>query len=169
MISRKTMVAFVVLTLGGTAAGAAGGHGRYSLAPEAHAHTRADRRGAPTASHGQAGRAKDYKSLVSALKKSGLDVRRGGRVSQPFFSVRGRTLAVGGESVQVFEYAKASAAERDARRVEPSGSSVGTSMPMWVGTPHFYKGGRLIVLYVGGDQRVIKALENALGPQFAGK
>jgi hypothetical protein len=115
------------------------------------------------------GGAKDYRSLVRAIRKSGMSVRRGGRVSQPFFSVRGRTLNLGGESVQVFEYAKAAAAGRDAKRVEPSGSGVGTSMPMWVGTPHFYKGGRLIVLYIGSDQSVIKALEDAFGAQFAGK
>lgn len=117
----------------------------------------------------QAAAAKDFRSLVSSLRKSGLTVRRAGRVSQPFFSVKGRALTAGGEPVQVFEYASAKAAEREAGRVEPSGSGVGTSKASWMGPPHFYKGGRLIVLYVGSDGGVIKALEGALGPQFAGK
>lgn len=116
-----------------------------------------------------AGHAKDFKGLMSRLRAGGARVVRAGGVSQPFFSVRGRALTVNGEQVQVFEYAKAAAAEREARLVDPSGSSVGTSMMSWVGPPHFYKSGRLIVLYVGGDQDVIKALESALGPQFAGK
>lgn len=168
MANRKTIVAFMILMLGVNAAGATGGHGQYFVAYVAHVHDGAHRRVVPSPpAHG--GTAKDYRGLVSALKKSGMTVRRGGRVSQPFFSVRGRTLNLGGESVQVFEYARAAAAGRDAKRVEPSGSGVATSMPMWVGTPHFYKSGRLIVLYVGSDQSVIKALENALGPQFAGK
>jgi hypothetical protein len=167
MANRKTIAAFVILTLGIPAAGAASGlrHPPMSGAPgQTVAH-----RAAPPPSHEQSGKAKDYKSLVSALKKSGMTVRRGGRVSQPFFSVGGRTLNLDGESIQVFEYARASAAGRDAKRVEPSGSGIATSMPMWVGTPHFYKGGRLIVLYVGENSSVTKALENALGPQFAGK
>ena len=116
-----------------------------------------------------AGHAKDLKGLMSRLRAGGARVVRAGGVAQPFFSVRGRALTVNGEQVQVFEYAKAAAAEREARLVDPSGSSVGTSMMSWVGPPHFYKSGRLIVLYVGGDQDVIKALESALGPQFAGK
>ena len=60
----------------------------------------------------------------------------------------------------------AKAAEREAKVVD---SAVGTSVPMWVAPPHFYKSGRLIVLYVGQSSPVIIALERALGPQFAGK
>lgn len=167
MVNRKTIAAFVIVTLGIPIAGATGEWRRYPSVSDAHVHTDAHRAAPPA--HEQSGRAKDYRSLLSALKKSGITVRRGGRVSQPFFSVGGRTLNLGGESVQVFEYARAAAAERDAKRVAPSGSGVATSMPMWVGTPHFYKGGRLIVLYVGDNQSVVKALEDALGPQFAGK
>lgn len=116
-----------------------------------------------------AGHAKDLKGLMSRLRAGGARVGRAGGVSQPFFSVRGRALTLHDEQAQVFEYAKAAAAEREARLVDPSGSSVGTSMMSWMGPPHFYKGGRLIVLYVGGNQDVIKALESALGPQFAGR
>ncbi len=116
----------------------------------------------------RAGPVKDLKGLIGGLRAGGARVRRAGRVSQPFFSVRGRALTMHGEQVQVFEYANAEAAEREARLVDPSGSSVGTSMMSWTGPPHFYKGGRLIVLYVGGNRGVIRALESALGPQFAG-
>jgi hypothetical protein len=116
----------------------------------------------------RAGPVKDLKGLIGKLRAGGSRVRRAGRVSQPFFSVRGRAIAVRGEQVQVFEYANAAAAEREAKLVDPSGSSVGTSMMSWTGPPHFYKGGRLVVLYVGGNQDVIRALESALGPQFAG-
>ena len=115
-----------------------------------------------------AGRAKDLKGLVSRLRAGGARVGRAGRVSQPFFSVMGRALTVNGEQVQVFEYASARAAEREAGLVGPTGSPVGTSMVSWVAPPHFYRSGRLIVLYVGGDAGLIKALRDVLGPQFAG-
>ena len=38
----------------------------------------------------------------------------------------------------------------------------------WIATPHFYGAGRLLVLYVGDEQRTIRALDLLLGPQFAG-
>lgn len=113
--------------------------------------------------------AKNLNDLINRLRARGRKVLRGGKVSQPFFSSAGRTINVDGEQVQVFQYANAKAAEREAKAIDPQGSAVGTSMPMWVAPPHFYKSGRLIVLYVGQSSSVIRALDRALGPQFAGK
>jgi hypothetical protein len=112
---------------------------------------------------------KNLKDLINRLRANGEKVGRAGKVSQPFFSVKGQVITIGGEHVQVFEYASAKAAEREAKSVSGSGSSAGATMPLWVAPPHFYKNGRLIVLYVGENSTVIKALERILGPQFAGK
>jgi hypothetical protein len=90
------------------------------------------------------------------------------RVSQPFFSAPGRIITISGEPVQVFEYANASAAEADARRVSADGMTIRTSKPTWMATPHFFKSGKLIVLYVGANQTVVDLLQNAQGNQFAG-
>jgi len=46
---------------------------------------------------------------------------------------------------------------------------VGTTKPHWIGAPHFYKKEKLLVLYIGDNDGVLKALEGALGRQFAGK
>ncbi len=117
----------------------------------------------------QSGPVRDLESLIRSLRANGAAVRRAGRISQPFFSVRGRVITVGGERVHVFQYARAEDAERDAGRVSQTGASVGTSMMSWMAPPHFYKAGRLIVLYVGSDTSTTRALERALGPQFAGR
>lgn len=69
--------------------------------------------------------------------------------------------------MQAFEYPSEAEARADAAQVAPDGSSVGASRPMWVASPHFFQRDRLIVLYVGEDQTVLKALEGALGPAFA--
>ncbi len=53
--------------------------------------------------------------------------------------------------------------------VSADGSSIGTTMMTWVATPHFYKAGKLIGLYVGDDSNVLGILEEVLGPQFAGR
>jgi hypothetical protein len=110
----------------------------------------------------------DIDTLVEALKAQGLGVERAGGVSQPFFSVEGRALTVNGENVQVFQYRTAEAAAKEAGRISPDGSGTGTSMVSWVGTPHFFRGGKLIVLYVGDDPNVLGALRAHLGAQYAG-
>ena len=38
---------------------------------------------------------------------------------------------------------------------------------MWMATPHFFKSGKLIVLYLGDDVEVMTLLTGLLGPQFA--
>jgi hypothetical protein len=90
------------------------------------------------------------------------------KVSQPFFSARGRIMKTNGEAVQVFQYLTPSAADADARRVSADGSTIGTSKPMWMATPHFFKSGNLIVLYVGANQTILELLQTSLGDQFAG-
>ena len=89
-------------------------------------------------------------------------------MSQPFFSVKGRVLLVNDEAVQVFEYGSAAAAEAEARRVNSSGTVIGTSSMSWMAPPHFYRKGNLIVLYVGANATVQRTLEAVLGAQFAG-
>jgi len=110
----------------------------------------------------------DYVSLVDALRAQDAVIEPSGKVSQPFFTVKGRVIQVNSQDVQVFEYADEAAADAEAELVAPNGSSVGTMMVTWMGSPHFYSAGRLIVLYVGDDAAAIDLLETVLGPQFAG-
>lgn len=106
--------------------------------------------------------------LMADLRARGVTVGRGGTVSQPFFSTKGRIITVNKSDVQVFEYANALLAEAEAKRISPSGAGTGTSMVSWIATPHFYRRGNVIALYVGDDASVIEALTAALGRQFAG-
>lgn len=119
----------------------------------------------------QPAQATDYQSLIDKLRAGGVSVdpAADGRLSQPFFSVPGRLVVVAGDPIQVFEYENTEAAESESRRVSPNGASVGTTMITWAGAPHFYKNGRLVVIYVGSNEEVLEALEKVLGPQFAGE
>ena len=111
----------------------------------------------------------DQASLVAVLQSAGATVEVGETLSQPFLSPQGNILKVKGADVQVFEYPSPEAMEAEAAQLSADGSSTVTSVINWIDTPHFYKAGRLIVLYVGGDEEVLGLLEQALGPQFAGK
>ena len=74
-----------------------------------------------------------------------------------------------GEDVQVFEFGSAEEADTVTQSISADGSSIGTSMVGWVAPPHFYKAGQTIVIYVGSDDGVISALQEAMGAQFAGR
>lgn len=110
----------------------------------------------------------DLDSLVESLQANGATVEKADPVSQPFFKPQGQVLVVNGQDVQVFEYDSEASANAEADLVAPDGSSVGTSIMTWIATPHFYKSGKLIVLYVGDQDDTINVLEAVLGTQFAG-
>jgi hypothetical protein len=111
----------------------------------------------------------DLGSLSQALRAAGATIESSETISQPFFSVEGRILKVNDADVQVFEYKSAEALEADAAQVSTDGGSVGTSMISWMATPHFFKSGRVLVLYVGDDAAILDLLTDALGGQFAGR
>ena len=110
----------------------------------------------PIVSHG--GSVIDYISLVDNLRAVGAAIDFAGNVSQPFFAPQGQVLTVNGEDVQAFEFAGVEEADTAAETVSADGSSIRTSKVGWVAPPHFYKSGKLIVIYVGGDGDVIDVL-----------
>ncbi len=120
----------------------------------------------PTTSHG--GPVQDYVSLIDQLRAHGATVDPAGDVSQPFFSVSGHIITVNGEHVQVYEYATDDAANAEAARISPDGGTIGNTIVDWVAPPHFYKAGKIIVLYVGNTAHVLQPLFAVLGSQFAG-
>ena len=108
--------------------------------------------------------------LIDPLLATSAEVKVTGEVvSEGIFSVDGRVFEVYGETVQVMNYGDAAALEAEATRISPDGSSVGTTMVMWVGSPHFFRTESLIALYVGESASVLEALTKVMGPQFAGR
>ena len=121
----------------------------------------------PKLSHG--GPVLDYVSLLDSLRAGGASVEPAGEIEQPFFSVTGRVIKVNGGDVDVFEYDDSDDADAEAKKVSPDGRWVGKIHVNWVATPHFYKRGKLLVIYVGDTSNVLEVLETAVGPQFAGR
>jgi len=107
--------------------------------------------------------------FMEALREKGVEPEMGDAVEQVFLSVIGNFVTFDGESIQVFEYDSAETMESDALLVSPDGGAIGTSMVTWVATPHFYKKGRILVLYVGDNAQTLELLESILGTQFAGR
>ena len=111
----------------------------------------------------------DRASLISELRAAGANVEVVGEVDQPFLSVSGTMIKLQGEDVQVFQYSSAAEMEGQAAPISRDGTAVGTRKIHWIGSPHFFKQGRVLVLYVGTNQKVEKTLEAVLGQQFAGQ
>jgi hypothetical protein len=111
----------------------------------------------------------DQTSLIEALRAGGAEVELGDSIEQAFFNVTGQIIKVNDQDVQVFEYESAEKMEADAKQVASDGGSIGTSMVTWIEPPHFFKSGRVLVLYVGQDQAVTDLLKGVLGEQFAGQ
>ena len=116
-----------------------------------------------------AGPVTDYASLIDKLRTAGVSVEPAGEVEQPFLSIIGKMIKLYDEDVQVFQYSSAAEMEAQAAPISRDGMAVGTRKIFWVGPPHFFKQGRLLVLYVGDNDKVLKALEAVLGRQFAGQ
>jgi hypothetical protein len=111
-------------------------------------------------------------AFFAALRQHGASVMPGqmlSRESTPYFEVSAQVVLVNTGTVNVFEYPDAGAAARDAGRVSPDGSSVGNTAISWIGPPHFYRDGRLIVIYAGDAPAVLQPLEAVLGAPFAGR
>jgi hypothetical protein len=125
-------------------------------------------------SHG--GPVQDQVSLIDALRSKNVTVDISGTIAQPFLNPQsGTTVRLSGgplitpADLQVFEYGSASAASADAQRISSDGSGTATTKISWVGPPHFFLKGRVMVLYVGSDPAVLTLLQSLLGPQFAGR
>ena len=131
---------------------------------------------APIVSHG--GPVEDYISLVDTLRAAGATVDPAGpEAFTDYFAPQGQLLTVNGEGISAYEFGSAEEADAAAGGVSATGSSIVTTMAdgtematmvTWVAPPHFYKAGKLIVIYVGSDSDVNNALQEAMGPQFAG-
>ena len=113
-----------------------------------------------------AGGVADLAGLEAALQAAGLTVTPAEAINQPILGVKGRNVTVNDGTIQAYEYADAAAATKDTARIQPDGTIPGTDV-MWVAQPHFYRAGRLVIIYVGTDPAILSALKAALGAPFA--
>ncbi len=125
----------------------------------------------------------DYGRLVDGLGEAGATVEEIGDsqlpgAGEPIFSVTGKIIRVSGENTPILEYSNAVAAETETGFISRDGFDL-TRLPDskdegfavhvdWIASPHWYQAGRIIVLYVGENQKTLDMLENLLGTQFAG-
>ena len=114
----------------------------------------------------------ETRALASTLQRQGATVTFAEVMlasGHPYFRVRAARYLLNGENLQAFEYESADQTASDASRIGPDGTSIGATQVDWVSDPHFYRSGRLIVLYVGRGATILALLQSVLGPQIAGR
>jgi hypothetical protein len=111
----------------------------------------------------------NYDNLLNELKSSKLNVEAAGVISQTYFSIEGKIIKVSNEDIQVFEYPDKSKADTDINLISPKGDVIGSNNITWASVPHFYKTDKMLILYVGKNEEIIKLLNKMLGRQFAGR
>lgn len=99
--------------------------------------------------------AKGYK-VVEPKQEEGVD-------PSTFFSVYPRNIEADGKQITIYEFKDEETAEAEAATITGAGYIIGNAMIDWIDTPHFYNKGKLIVGYVGKDEKLLKDLESILG------
>jgi hypothetical protein len=110
----------------------------------------------------------DLDSFVSGLELGGHEVRVEQHESKTndIFGVRGQTVSFDRTRVWAFEYPTERAAQRLQHSVNDEGSEIGLWVIDWAGQ-HLYRGGALIVVYLGERNSAISTLQDLLGTEFA--
>jgi hypothetical protein len=107
--------------------------------------------------------------LANSLRAKGFRVSLGAKTREAYFTVSSREVVLDEPGLmKAFEYSSATRADEDAAVVTPEGQPTPLVMFGWIDVPHFYKSGRLIVLFIGCNGHTLEALENLLGRPFAG-
>jgi len=116
-----------------------------------------------------------YTDLIDYLQKAGLTVEPEGTADPllPCISAEKTfEMTVNSGKIQVFEFQDKEAADAQAERISPNGTSITNSeiacSILFINTPHYFKKNNLIVLYVGKNALVIDALIQRYSGQFAG-
>jgi hypothetical protein len=119
-----------------------------------------------------------YHDLLSALRAQGAHVQEAGRPSTLLFVGASHGLVVNGVQLAAYEYSSTFAAQFDASRMSPDGSTTqpgvwpfgGQAVSVdWIAPPHHFRKGRVIVSYIGSDASILRLLTAVLGRQFAGE
>lgn len=111
--------------------------------------------------------------LVDALARHGLAFDAEGQQEMEYLPTPAWIYRRGEQTLEVHEFPDATQATRTLARISPNGRVIrqedGSRMAVeWLGSPHVYQAGRLLVIYVGSDEAVLAALETIMGPQRAG-
>ena len=86
--------------------------------------------------------------------------------------IDGKQVILYDTDVTIYSYEDNEEMEKEASTINKDASEISradnTIQIKWSKTPHFYKKGKIIVQYIGDDEKIISDLKEIMGEQFAG-
>lgn len=86
--------------------------------------------------------------------------------------VDGKQVILYDTEIIIYSYEYKEEMEKEASSINKEASQISRNDDLiqieWQKTPHFYKKGRIIVQYIGDDEKIISDLTEIMGEQFAG-
>jgi hypothetical protein len=113
-------------------------------------------------------------AFVKELENRGYSIEHTTKVAEDKwdFDVPRQTVATDRAIFSIYEFSSEEDAIKAASYISPSGSSIRKPKQSifisWSGLPHYYCGGKLIVLYVGRSPKILYDMRNIMGKQTAG-
>jgi hypothetical protein len=108
--------------------------------------------------------------FAEALRERGISAMVGelNAKAQPIFP-RGvpSMITVDEGSMQVYVYGDEETAQADAGAIAQNADTVRGKKVAWVGSPHFYGLGKMIVVYLGSNDAILETLDELAGAPFA--
>lgn len=106
--------------------------------------------------------------FIKFIEKSGLKITTSKQDVQGVLSGNFTILDINGDNVGIYEYRSSQEMEEAAKTIRADASIIGNTTYDWESEPHFYKGGDIIISYIGDNKDIIKKIEKFMGRQFAG-
>lgn len=106
--------------------------------------------------------------FINSIEKSGCKITASKQEGKGILTGNLTRLSISGITIGIYEYKSGQEMEQDAKTISTDGSMIGNAIYDWTGKPHFYKGGNVIVTYIGDNKVIIEKIENIMGKQFAG-
>lgn len=115
----------------------------------------------------------DKNAIIKDLKSKGFNpevTNTKAKDNQKIFSVDKQIVKIKGGELSLYEYPMDSKGklEGDIKSIQDNGKMINGTTMTWNTAPHFYKKGRVLVVYDGDSQEIIKALNEILGNPLMG-
>jgi hypothetical protein len=110
----------------------------------------------------------DTQGFLQFMKESGYKIETSKINGKGVLSGKLTRVEIVSDTLEIYEYKNIQEMEQDAKRISTDGSVIeGGGIYEWKATPHFYKGGNIIVFYLGDNKGIMDKIEQVMGKQFA--
>ncbi|MEG2108146.1 hypothetical protein [Clostridium sp.] len=115
----------------------------------------------------------DKSAFIKDLEAKGFEPKSDGTIKDDKYkvtSIDGEMLKIKGGELRVYEYKtdQKESLNSDINSIQENGYNINGNKIEWKVSPHFYRKGRVVVIYDGDSQDVMKVLSEILGSPFIG-